>query len=184
MADQDEAETENGYYYRDLFDMLRTHSDSIESVTFWGVSNARSRLRTWPAARPWEAPLPLDDDLQVTPAYWGIVDPSKLAERPSDQVAPRVAGSDPVHAAWPGVAGAKVSYSVIAGDIRDGAVTATSTPPSGSRFPLGTTKVTCTATDAAGGRSASGSGGRRSAYVMWMYLATLGVPSAVIANSR
>ncbi|MGY1795502.1 endo-1,4-beta-xylanase [Geodermatophilus sp. SYSU D00525] len=153
MADQDEAETENGYYYRDLFDVLRSHSDSIESVTFWGISNARSWLRTWPAARPWEAPLPFDDDLQVTPAYWGIVDPTKLAERPSDQLAPRVAGHDPVSADSTGVAGAKVPYTVTAGDTRDGAVTATCTPPSGSRFPIGTTKVTCTATDAAGNTS-------------------------------
>ncbi|MGY1665736.1 endo-1,4-beta-xylanase [Geodermatophilus sp. SYSU D00696] len=153
MADQDEAETENGYYYRDLFDMLRSHSDSIESVTFWGISNARSWLRTWPAARPWEAPLPFDDDLQVTPAYWGIVDPSQLAERPSDQLAPRVAGHDPVSATSSGAAGAKVSYTVTAGDTRDGAVTATCAPPSGSRFPIGTTEVTCTATDAAGNTS-------------------------------
>ncbi|MGY1669325.1 endo-1,4-beta-xylanase [Geodermatophilus sp. SYSU D00710] len=153
MADQDEAEAENGYYYRDLFDVLRSHSDSIESVTFWGISNARSWLRTWPAARPWEAPLPFDDDLQVTPAYWGIVDPSQLAERPSDQLAPRVAGHDPVSATSSGAAGAKVSYTVTAGDTRDGAVTATCTPPSGSRFPIGTTEVTCTATDAAGNTS-------------------------------
>ncbi|MGY1833426.1 endo-1,4-beta-xylanase [Geodermatophilus sp. SYSU D01180] len=153
MTDQDEAETENGYYYRDLFDMLRSHSDSIESVTFWGISNARSWLRTWPAARPWEAPLPFDDDLQVTPAYWGIVDPAQLAERPADQLAPRVAGHDPVHATSPGAAGTKVSYTVTAGDTRDGAVTATCTPPSGSRFPIGTTEVTCTATDTAGNTS-------------------------------
>ncbi|MGY1804465.1 endo-1,4-beta-xylanase [Blastococcus sp. SYSU D00922] len=153
MADQDEAETENGYYYRDLFAMLRTHSDSIESVTFWGISNARSWLRTWPAARPWEAPLPFDDDLQVTPAYWGIVDPTQLAERPADQLAPRVAGHDDVAASSTSVNGAKVSFDVIAGDTRDGSVPASCTPPSGSQFPIGTTEVTCTATDAAGNPS-------------------------------
>ncbi|MCA0146851.1 endo-1,4-beta-xylanase [Blastococcus sp. LR1] len=153
MANQAESETENGYYYRDLFDMLRTHSDSVESVTFWGISNARSWLRTWPAARPWEAPLPFDDDLQVTPAYWGIVDPSKLAPRPADQLAPRIAGKDPVRVSSTSVNGAKVSYTVIAGDTRDGAVTPVCTPPSGSQFPIGTTKVSCTATDSAGNTS-------------------------------
>ncbi|WP_116450307.1 endo-1,4-beta-xylanase [Blastococcus litoris] len=153
MTDQDAAETENGYYYRDLFAMLRTHSGSIESVTFWGISNARSWLRTWPAARPWEAPLPFDDDLQVTPAYWGIVDPTELDPRPADQLAPRVAGHDDVAAASTSVNGAKVSYDVVAGDTRDGAVPATCTPPSGAQFPIGTTEVTCTATDAAGNTS-------------------------------
>ncbi|TFV62690.1 UNVERIFIED_ORG: HYR domain-containing protein [Bacillus sp. AZ43] len=153
MADQEEAETENGYYYRDLFDMLRAHSDSIESVTFWGISNARSWLRTWPAARPWEAPLPFDDDLQVTPAYWGIVDPTRLAPRPADQLAPRVAGHDDVAGTSTSVDGATVTYGVIAGDTRDGPVPADCTPPSGSQFPIGTTEVTCTATDEAGNTS-------------------------------
>jgi len=151
MADQ--AEAENGYYYRDLFAMLRTHSESVESVTFWGISNARSWLRTWPAARPWEAPLPFGDDLETMPAYWGIVDPSKLAPRPSDQLAPRIAGHDTVRASSTGVDGAEVTYTVEAGDTRDGAVTPVCDPPSGSQFPIGTTKVTCTATDAAGNTS-------------------------------
>ncbi|NEK85653.1 HYR domain-containing protein [Blastococcus saxobsidens] len=151
MADQQDAETENGYYYRDLFDMLRSHSDSIESVTFWGISNARSWLRTWPAARPWEAPLPFDDDLQVTPAYWGIVDPTRLAPRPADELAPRILGHDDVAASSTSPQGATVTYALpVAADTRDGAVTPVCTPPSGSRFPIGTTEVTCTATDAAG----------------------------------
>jgi GH35 family endo-1,4-beta-xylanase len=150
MADQAEAETENGYYYRDLLAMLRTHEESLESVTFWGISNARSWLRTWPAARPWEAPLPFGDELEAKPAYWGIVDPSKLAPRPSDQLAPRIAGHDTVRATSTGVDGARVTYTVEAGDTRDGAITPVCTPPSGSLFPIGTTEVTCTATDEAG----------------------------------
>ncbi|RBY98167.1 endo-1,4-beta-xylanase A [Blastococcus sp. TF02-8] len=153
MTNQAESETENGYYYRDLFSMLRKHSGSIESVTFWGISNARSWLRTWPAARPWEAPLPFDDDLLVTPAYWGIVDPTKLGARPADQLAPRIAGKDPVRVFSTSVAGAKVPYTVVAGDTRDGAVAANCTPPPGAQFPIGTTRVTCTATDKAGNTS-------------------------------
>ncbi|WP_267957883.1 endo-1,4-beta-xylanase [Arthrobacter sedimenti] len=62
--------------------MLREHNESVDSVTFWGISNARTWLRTWPMARPWEQPLPFDDELQVTPAYWGIVDPSRLPAGP------------------------------------------------------------------------------------------------------
>ena len=47
-------------------------------------------------------------------------------------------------------AGAVVTYTATANDDRDGALTPTCTPASGSTFPVGTTTVTCTATDAAG----------------------------------
>jgi subtilisin-like proprotein convertase family protein len=47
-------------------------------------------------------------------------------------------------------AGAVVTYSASATDAIDGDVPVTCAPPSGSTFPLGTTMVTCTATDAAG----------------------------------
>jgi endo-1,4-beta-xylanase len=67
-----------GYYYRDLFEVLRGHSDVLETVTAWGLYDARSWLRTWPIVRPHEAPLFFDDDLQAKPAYWGVVDPSQL----------------------------------------------------------------------------------------------------------
>jgi len=151
MTDQEESETENGYYYRDLFDMLRTHSASIESVTFWGIDNSRSWLRTWPAARPWEAPLPFDDDLQVTPAYWGIVDPTQLAPRPADQLAPRVLGQPAVTATATSAKGAKVTFGLPeARDTRDGLVKPTCDHASGALFPIGTTTVECTAKDAAG----------------------------------
>jgi GH35 family endo-1,4-beta-xylanase len=149
------AETEVGYYYRDLFTMLRAHSASLESVTFWGISNARSWLRTWPAARPWEAPLPFDDDLQATPAYWGIVDPTKLAARPADVLAPRIGGHDTVTVTTRNKHGEKVRYALPeAGDTRDGVLQPDCAPASGTRFPVGTTTVTCTVTDAAGNASA------------------------------
>jgi hypothetical protein len=47
-------------------------------------------------------------------------------------------------------AGAVVSYSATATDVIDGALPVTCDPPSGSTFPIGTTTVTCTATDAVG----------------------------------
>ncbi|MBB3675004.1 endo-1,4-beta-xylanase [Modestobacter versicolor] len=151
MADQDQAETELGYYYRDLFDVLRKHSGSIESVTFWGISNGRSWLRTWPAARPWESPLPFDDDLQVMPAYWGIVDPAQLAARPADVLPPRIAGHDAVPATANRTGTARVTYTAPeAGDTRDRSVKVDCTPRSGSQFTVGTTQVTCTARDKAG----------------------------------
>ncbi|WP_051704611.1 endo-1,4-beta-xylanase [Glycomyces sp. NRRL B-16210] len=67
-----------GEYYRDLFALLRERADDLESVTMWGLYDAVSWLRTWPVARPHEAPLIFDDRLQAKAAYWGIVDPDSL----------------------------------------------------------------------------------------------------------
>ncbi|RBY91146.1 endo-1,4-beta-xylanase [Blastococcus sp. TF02A-30] len=157
MADQAQSETELGYYYRDLFQVLRAHAGSIESVTFWGISNARTWLRTWPMARPWEQPLPWSDDLQAMPAYWGIVDPAQLPARPADQLPPRIAAKDPVRVPSTGADGARVTYAPpVAGDTRDGAIRPTCDRPSGSRFPIGTTTVTCTAADQAGNAATPG----------------------------
>ncbi|WP_242342407.1 PxKF domain-containing protein [Anaeromyxobacter terrae] len=50
-------------------------------------------------------------------------------------------------------AGAVVTFSASASDLVDGAVTPVCTPASGSTFPLGTTTVSCTATDAHGNGS-------------------------------
>lgn len=47
-------------------------------------------------------------------------------------------------------AGAEVTFTPIARDDRDPFPIVSCTPPSGSTFPLGTTTVTCTATDASG----------------------------------
>jgi hypothetical protein len=46
--------------------------------------------------------------------------------------------------------GATVSYTVTASDNVDAVATATCTPASGSVFPIGSTTVSCSATDAAG----------------------------------
>ncbi|WP_434994989.1 endo-1,4-beta-xylanase [Arthrobacter sp. Ld5] len=151
FEDDADAAAEVGYYYRDLFAMLRDHDESVDSVTFWGISNARTWLRTWPMARPWEQPLPFDDALQATPAYWGIVDPSRLPARPADVLPPRIADRSDVQAVSNGVSGAKVKYSLPSAiDTLDGEVPLDCAPAPGSRFVIGTTTVTCTATDEAG----------------------------------
>ncbi len=52
-------------------------------------------------------------------------------------------------------AGAPVTYSAVATDIVDGPVTPVCTTASGATFPVGTTTVTCTATDAHGNASSA-----------------------------
>ncbi|QSB14773.1 endo-1,4-beta-xylanase [Natronosporangium hydrolyticum] len=71
-----------GYYFRDLFDVLRAYDDVLTQVTAWGLHDGRSWLRTWPVDRPHEAPLFFDDQLQSKPAYWGVVDPDQLPHFP------------------------------------------------------------------------------------------------------
>ena len=146
-----DAAAEVGYYYRDLFAMLRRNSSAIDSVTFWGISNARSWLRTWPMDRPWEQPLPFDDDLQAAPAYWGITDPAKLPARPADVLAPRIADQPNVVRYANRSGSVKVAYPLPSAiDTVDGRVPVNCSPRRGGSFAVGTTTVTCTATDAAG----------------------------------
>ena len=65
---------EQGYYYRDLFNVLRAYADKIFSVTIWGLTDDRS----W---RSEQAPLVFDGKLAAKPAYYGIADPSGLEPR-------------------------------------------------------------------------------------------------------
>ena len=60
---------QQGYYYADVFDMLRDYPD-LFAVTVWGPYDSRS----WRTG----APLLFDDQLQAKPAYWGIVDRGEL----------------------------------------------------------------------------------------------------------
>ncbi|MFH9689301.1 VWA domain-containing protein [Streptomyces sp. NPDC017413] len=50
--------------------------------------------------------------------------------------------------------GVRIDYTATATDPQDGALPVTCVPPSGSLFPVGTTTVTCSATDAAGNTGA------------------------------
>jgi endo-1,4-beta-xylanase len=46
-------------------------------VTFWGLADDHTWLKTFPVARI-NLPLLFDEQLQAKPAYWGVVDPTKL----------------------------------------------------------------------------------------------------------
>ena len=58
---------DQGYYYRDAFEIFRTYQDELFCVTIWGLIDSRS----WRDANG--GPLAFDDDFQAKPAYYGIV---------------------------------------------------------------------------------------------------------------
>jgi hypothetical protein len=66
-----------------------------------------------------------------------------------DTTAPVLTLPAPITATATSASGANVTYTVTAQDAVDGAVTPVCTPSSGSTFPLGSTTVRCSATDAA-----------------------------------
>jgi hypothetical protein len=67
-----------------------------------------------------------------------------------DHTAPVVTVPSGVSVNTPNPAGTSVTFSASANDNVDGPLTPTCTPSSGSTFPVGTTKVTCSATDSSG----------------------------------
>lgn len=63
--------------YRDLFAAFREHADILSEVTLWGISDSHTWLSSFPIVRT-EAPLLFDKNFHAKPAFWGVVDPSKL----------------------------------------------------------------------------------------------------------
>jgi hypothetical protein len=68
----------------------------------------------------------------------------------SDATAPGLTVPGDIPAEATGPAGAAVTYAAAAADVVDGPIAPVCAPASGAVFPLGTTPVTCTATDARG----------------------------------
>ncbi|MEN3357434.1 MAG: endo,4-beta-xylanase, partial [Mycobacteriales bacterium] len=68
-----------GYRYRDLFNLFRRYRDDLTAVTVWGSADDGTWLKSFPFPRL-DQPLLFDEDLQAKPAYWGIVDPSRLPQ--------------------------------------------------------------------------------------------------------
>ncbi len=71
----------------------------------------------------------------------------------SDNTPPDITCSDDITVACDGASGTVVVYTVNASDACDTTPTVVCVPPSGTTFPIGTTKVTCTATDDDGNSS-------------------------------
>lgn len=76
-----DALIEQGYRYRDLFQTFRELKGELSAVTFWGLADDHTWLKKFPISRL-DLPLPFDEHLQAKPAYWGIVDPTRLPARP------------------------------------------------------------------------------------------------------
>ncbi len=64
-----------GYRYRDFFDAFKSLKGKLTGVTFWSHSDDHTWL-TKP--NKIDAPLLFDRNLKSKPAFWGIIDPSKL----------------------------------------------------------------------------------------------------------
>ena len=73
----DELLLRQAYRYRDYFDAFRKLKGKISSVTFWGQADDHTWKKGYPIHRL-DLPLPFDERLQAKPAFWGILDPSRL----------------------------------------------------------------------------------------------------------
>ncbi|MFT7766242.1 endo-1,4-beta-xylanase [Clavibacter tessellarius] len=81
-SNPDDTAAAVGWVYKDLFTMIRQEAANLDSVTFWGSDNSRTWLHSPSIDQPWDQPLPFGVNQEAMPAYWGIVDPSKLPARP------------------------------------------------------------------------------------------------------
>ncbi len=68
---------EQGWLYESYFDLFRRLRGKLSAVTIWGMADDDTWLDGFPVTRT-DYPLPFDHNLQAKPAYWGIVDETKL----------------------------------------------------------------------------------------------------------
>ena len=59
--------------YAELFAVFVKHRDSIDRVTFWGVTDGDSWLNNWPVRGRTSYPLLFDRDGKPKPAYMGVI---------------------------------------------------------------------------------------------------------------
>jgi endo-1,4-beta-xylanase len=72
---------EQAQRYKDIFAMLRDQAQKgnlADMVVIWGTSDAGSWKNNFPVPGRTDAPLLFDTRLQSKPAFWGLVDPSKV----------------------------------------------------------------------------------------------------------
>jgi len=71
---------EQGHRVKDLFAIIDKYKEHVTSVTFWGLTDEQSWLRSYFVQRN-DWPLPFDEEQKAKPFYWGMVDPEKLTPR-------------------------------------------------------------------------------------------------------
>lgn len=59
--------------YRGLFEVLYRHRDTVDRVTFWGVTDASSWLNNWPVRGRTNYPLLFDRDGNPKPAFYAVI---------------------------------------------------------------------------------------------------------------
>jgi endo-1,4-beta-xylanase len=66
--------------YRALFDMFReeARAGNLDMVVMWGLSDIDSWLNNYPVPGRTDYPLFFGKDLRAKPAYWALVDPSRM----------------------------------------------------------------------------------------------------------
>jgi hypothetical protein len=94
-----------------------------------------------------------DGRIDLATANSGSSDISVLLNSPIDQVSPAVHCPEALNVPCTDPKGAVVDFVATAEDDCDASVTVVSSPPPGSTFPVGTTTVTCTTTDASGNQA-------------------------------
>ncbi|MDR0943114.1 MAG: endo-1,4-beta-xylanase [Ruminococcus sp.] len=75
-----ENETKLAVRYADLFDMFREEAakGNLETVVMWGFYDGMSWLNDYPIPGRTNHPLLFDRDLIAKPAFWGVVDRTKI----------------------------------------------------------------------------------------------------------
>jgi endo-1,4-beta-xylanase len=68
---------EQGWLYKQYFDVFKRQRRNIQALTFWGMADDDTWLDSFPVTRT-DYPLPFDMNLQAKPAYWGVIDEKML----------------------------------------------------------------------------------------------------------
>ncbi|MFD1188393.1 endo-1,4-beta-xylanase [Pontibacter rugosus] len=66
--------------YTDLFNLFQKHSDKIDRVTFWGVTDNDSWLNNWPIQGRTSYPMLFDRQYQPKPAYNAVLEAAAKAK--------------------------------------------------------------------------------------------------------
>lgn len=67
--------------YRELFEAFKANKDIIGGVVFWGIADKHTWLHNFPVRNRTDAPLLFDQQLHAKPAFWAVVDPSRLEKQ-------------------------------------------------------------------------------------------------------